>query len=66
VQEEGPTFPSPFSTLRLSRVFKPDDRSLDDDIPTRRIVLWVFVWIGIFVGLFLYFKYARLLTPMLG
>ncbi len=53
--------------MRLSRVLKPNDsRNQDEIIPKRRIAFWVVVWIGIIVGLVLYFKYARLLTPMLS
>jgi hypothetical protein len=53
--------------LRFSRVFRPDDaKNIDDKIPFRRALFWVAVWIGIFVGIAFYFKYARLLTPLLG
>ena len=53
--------------MRLSRVLKPNDAKYQDEIiPMRRIVIWVVVWIGILVGILMYFKYARLLTPMLG
>ena len=53
--------------MRLSRVLKPNDAKYQDEIiPKGRIAFWVLVWVGILVGLVLYFKYARLLTPMLG
>jgi hypothetical protein len=53
--------------MRLSRVLKPNDVKYQDEaIPTRRKAVWVVVWIGILVGIVMYFKYARLLTPMLG
>jgi hypothetical protein len=53
--------------LRLSRVLRPDDaKNFDEPIPFRRIMFWVAVWLGIFVGIAFYFKYARLLTPLLG
>ena len=29
------------------------------------IVFWVLVWVGLLVGIVLYFRYARLLTPLL-
>ena len=32
----------------------------------RRIAFWSFVGIAIVVGIILYFKYARLLPPLLG
>ena len=53
--------------MRLSRVLKPNDiKYQDETIPMRRIVIWVIVWVGILSGIVMYFKYARLLTPMLG
>ena len=67
MQEEGPPHPSLVWPLRLSRILRPEDtESLDESIPMRRALFWVVVWLGILVGLALYFKYARLLTPMLG
>ncbi len=32
----------------------------------RRIVFWAAVWLGITIGIVFYFRYARLLTPLLG
>ena len=67
VQEEGPLIPLHFRTLRLSRILRADDsRRLDEVIPLRRALLWVGVWVGIAVGIVLFFKYGRLLSPLLG
>jgi hypothetical protein len=65
VQEEGP-FPH-FNRwpLRLSRVLRPGVSNANERIPARRILFWVVVWVGILVGIVFYFKYARLLTPLL-
>jgi hypothetical protein len=53
--------------VRLTRVLRPDDSNNGDErISLRRILFWVAVWLGIFMGIFFYFKYARLLTPLLG
>jgi hypothetical protein len=53
--------------LRLSRILRPEEtKRLEDTIPLRRTLLWVLVWVGIIVGIVLYFKYGRLLTPLLG
>jgi hypothetical protein len=53
--------------VRLTRVLQPDDsNNTDERIGVRRIVFWVAVWVAIFLGIFFYFKYARLLTPLLG
>ena len=53
--------------LRLSRILRPEDGNYEDErIPFRQVILWVLVWAGVLVGIALYFKYARLLTPLLG
>jgi hypothetical protein len=52
--------------MRLSRMFRADDESQGDTIPLRRVVFWAAVWIALLVGIVLYFKYARLLTPLLA
>jgi hypothetical protein len=67
VQEEGPLLTSTLRPLRLSRILRPEEsKRLEDTIPLRRTLLWVLVWVGIIVGIVLYFKYGRLLTPLLG
>lgn len=67
MQEEGPCFTSISRPLRLSRILRPEDGSNQDEtIPLRRVILWVLVWVALLVGVALYFKYARLLTPLLG
>jgi hypothetical protein len=53
--------------LRLSRVLRPADlQSAEERIPVRRILFWVAVWVGILIGIVFYFRYARLLMPLLG
>ena len=53
--------------MRLTRVLRPDDSNNSDErIGVRRIVFWAVVWVGILMGIVFYFKYARLLTPLLG
>ena len=67
MQEEGPSQPLIIRPLRLSRVLRPDDvKYLNETIPLRRTLFWVAVWVGIFTGVVFYFRYARLLTPLLG
>ena len=62
-----PIDPLTFRTLRLSRILRADDsRNLDGVIPLRRALLWVGVWVGITVGIVLFFRYGRLLSPLLG
>jgi hypothetical protein len=67
VQEEGPCFTPIPRPLRLSRILRLEDKAnLDETVPLRRAFIWVLVWIGLIVGVALYFKYARLLSPLLG
>ena len=68
MQEEGPFPFHPIARkVRLTRVLRPDDSNDSDErIGVRRIVFWVAVWVGILLGIVFYFKYARLLTPLLG
>jgi hypothetical protein len=52
--------------MRLSRMFRADDESPGDSVPLRRVLFWAAVWAAILVGIVLYFKYSRLLTPLLA
>ena len=52
--------------MRLSRILRSDERPSEDLIPLRRIVFWAVVWTGLLAGIALYFRYARLLTPLLA
>ena len=36
------------------------------DVSSRRIILWALVGVGVIVGVVAYFKYARLLAPLLS
>ncbi|MEO8624283.1 MAG: hypothetical protein ABI625_24595 [bacterium] len=68
MQEEGPCLtPKSRPPLRISRILRPEDANDEDErISLGRVVLWVIVWVGLLVGIALYFKYARLLPPLLG
>jgi hypothetical protein len=37
-----------------------------DAIPLRRVLLWALVGVAIVVGVVLYFRYERLIVPLLG
>ena len=66
MQEEGPSLTPIPRPLRLSRILRLEDgKNLDETVSLRRAFVWVLVWIGLLVGVALYFKYARLLTPLL-
>ena len=67
MQEEGPCFTPISRPLRLSRILRPDDGTIrQETVSLRRALLWVLVWVALLVGVALYFKYARLLTPLLA
>ena len=67
MQEEGPCFTPISRSLRLSRILRPEDGiNLEETVSFRRAFFWVLVWVGLLVGVALYFRYARLLTPLLG
>jgi hypothetical protein len=51
--------------MRLSRIFRSEDLTSDDGVPLRRTLFWIIVWIVVLLGVVLYFKYSRLLTPLL-
>jgi hypothetical protein len=53
--------------LRLSRILRQSKASTDsDDIPLRRALFWLAVGVVLFVGIVLYFKYERLVMPLLS
>lgn len=53
--------------MRLSRVLRQQDAEIgDESVTLRRALLWVVVGLAIAVAIVLYFKYARLLVPLLG
>ena len=47
-------------------MFRADDATPAETIPLRRVLFWAAVWVGLLAGIALYFKYARLLTPLLA
>ena len=69
MQEEGR---SPTPSYRLDMAFKREVRSESEITETvsrvsyTRIILWTLVGIAIVVGVVSYFKYAKLLPPLLG
>jgi type VI protein secretion system component VasF len=54
--------------MRPTRQFPSETEVPENDsaVPYRRIILWVVVGLAIVVGVVMYFKYAHLLTPLLG
>jgi hypothetical protein len=52
--------------LRLSRVFRRSETTADPDaVPLRRVLLWALFGVVLLVGLVLYFKYERVVLPLL-
>jgi hypothetical protein len=67
VQEEGrippPHFPAP---LRLSRLFRRSEPTTDPDaVPLGRALWWGLFGLALVVGLVLYFKFERVVVPLL-
>jgi hypothetical protein len=66
VQEEGRTSPPTIGPLRLSRILRGSGSPSDPAaLPTRRTLLWLLFGAVVVVGLVLYFKYERLVVPLL-
>ena len=52
--------------LRLSRILRQSQATPQSDvIPLSRALLWLAFWVVLLVGLVLYFKYERLVVPLL-
>jgi hypothetical protein len=54
--------------MRPTREFRvePDVTETESDVSYRKIALWVAVGLAIVAGVVSYFKYAKLLAPLLG
>ena len=54
--------------MRPSREFRaePEITETDTDVSYKKVVLWVVVGLAIVAGVVSYFKYAKLLAPLLG
>ena len=45
---------------------EPEITDTDSDVSYKRVALWVLVGLAIVAGVVSYFKYAKLLAPLLG
>ena len=54
--------------MRPTREFRaePEITESDNDVSYKRVVLWVLVGVAIVAGVVSYFKYAKMLAPLLG
>ena len=69
MQEEGrPSIPSTRLEMRPTREVRaePEITETDQEVSYRKIVLWVVVGLAIVAGVVSYFKYAKLLAPLLS
>ena len=68
VQEEGPPVtPQNRPPVRLPRILRPSEPSTNPDaVPFGRALLWGLFGVVLLVGLVLYFKYERVVAPLLS
>lgn len=54
--------------MRPTREFRaePEITETDQEVSHRKILLWVFVGLAIIAGVVSYFKYAKLLAPLVS
>ena len=45
---------------------EPEVTDTESDVSYRKVVLWVVVGLAVVVGIVSYFKYAKLLAPLVG
>lgn len=45
---------------------EPETTETEQEVSHRKIVLWVFVGLAVVAGVVSYFKYAKLLAPLLS
>jgi hypothetical protein len=67
VQEEGRTPPPAIGPLRLSRILRHPETATDPGaIPLKRALWWGLFAVVLLAGLVMYFKYGRLVVPLLS
>jgi hypothetical protein len=54
--------------MRPTREIRPDTEVTESEgeVSPRKIILWTIVGLAIIAGVVSYFKYARLLAPLIG
>jgi hypothetical protein len=52
--------------MRVSDTGRPDEPTDEPRIPLRRAVLWGLIAAAILVGVYLYFRYERVLAPLVS
>ena len=54
--------------MRSMREYRagPETTESENDVSYRKVVLWVIVGLAIVAGIVAYFKYAKLLAPLLS
>ena len=52
--------------MRVSRTERPDESQDEQRVPARRAVLWGLIGVAVIVGVVLYFRYERVLAPLVS
>jgi hypothetical protein len=52
--------------MRVSDTERHDKPPEEDRVPRRRAVLWGLIGVAILVGVYLYFRYERVLAPLVS
>ena len=51
--------------MRVSRLYKKEEDVETEEFPVSRTLLWAVIGAAILAGIALYFRYERLMTPLL-
>jgi hypothetical protein len=52
--------------MRVSDTERPDEPSDEQRVSPRRVLLWGLIAVAILVGVYLYFRYERVLAPLVS
>jgi hypothetical protein len=52
--------------MRFLSTERPDEPQSEPRVPLRRALLWGLIGVAILVGVFLYFRYERVLAPLVS
>lgn len=52
--------------MRVSGTERPDESSDEQRVTRRRAVLWGLIGVAVLVGVYLYFRYERVLAPLVA
>ena len=52
--------------MRISGTERPEDPAGENRVSLRRAMLWGMIGVAILVGVYLYFRYERVLAPLVS